>query len=355
MGSVQQVSHKLPFVRLIILVPLAIAGLVYIFSRGAYGAELPQRSLMLSDNEPSAIASYELSFTMPASETLGSIELQLCGNSPLATEPCDPPSGFDSSLATLDGQNGETGFSILPTGTNANTIVLSRVPSATVGGTVSYAFGNVTNPSANGPFYGRIQTFASADASGPSNDFAGVAMSTGTAVNVSTTVPPYLLFCSGVVITGFDCSTASGDYINFGDLTSTTTGSAQSQVVTASNAANGFAMSGYGTTMTSGNNIIDAMAAQDVSRPGISQFGLNLVHNATPNVGEDPQGAGDMAPTASYATADWYRFVSGDVLASVTHADSYKRLTLSYIINIAKNQPAGVYATTLTYVCLANF
>jgi len=355
MGSIRQIGRKSPFLRFVILVPLITAGLVYVFSKAVYGAELPQRSLQMNDNRPGMAASYVLSFTMPASETLGSVELQLCANSPLSIEACDPPVGFNIAVATLDGQSGETGFSILPAATDANTIVISRTPTASGSGPVSFTFGNVTNPSASGPFYGRIQTFASGDASGPSTDFAGLAMMIGGPVNVSTTVPPYLLFCGGIVITGFDCSTASGNYINFGDLTSTATAAAQSQLVTASNAANGFALWGYGTTMTSGNNIIDAMAVRDVSRPGIRQFGLNLVRNATPDVGEDPQGAGDMAPAANYALADWYQFVSGDLLASVTHADVYKKLTVSYIINIAKGQAPGVYATTLTYVCLANF
>lgn len=354
MVRTRKADLKFYAIRFAVLIPLLLAGLVYYFSP-VYGAQLVQRSLQMSDSVPGAVATYTLSFTMPASETLGSIELELCDNGSLPDDPCNPPAGFDISGAILSDQSGETGFSILPAGTTANVVVLSRVPAVTAGGVVSYTFTDVTNPLATSTFYGRVQTFATTDASGSSTDFGGLALSTAHVINVSTVVPPFLLLCSGVVITAFDCSTASGDYINFGNLTSETTGSAQSQLVTASNAANGFAIWNYGTTMTSGNNVIDALGSRDVSRPGISQFGLNLVQNVTPNVGADPQGPGGLAPTANYSLADWYRFVSGDMLADVTHADDFKKLTISYIINIAKSQPPGVYATTLTYVCLANF
>lgn len=348
------IIHRKVAIRLLLLaavLAIPVAG----YLSHASGATLPQRSLELSNSTASAVASYALTFTIPNSETLGSIELQFCSDSPLIGLSCDPPAGFDISSAVLSSQSGVTDFSILATGTNPNTIVLTRIPSPVAGGTVSYTFTNVTNPSSDGPLYGRLQTFASSDASGSNNDQGGLAMSINSAVNVSTTVPPYLLFCSGLTITGFDCGTASGNYINFGDLSSSTTGSADSQLLTATNAENGFTIRIEGTTMTSGNNVINAMAARDVSRPGVSQFGVNLVKNTTPAVGDDPQGSGSAVPDPAYSQPDWYQFIPDSVIASATAPDEYKQFTASYIINISNNQPPGVYASTLTYVCLANF
>jgi hypothetical protein len=126
-------------------------------------------------------------------------------------------------------------------------------------------------------------------------------------------------------------------------------------MLSATNALSGFNINVFGTTMTSGNNTIGAIAAADVSRPGVAQFGLNLVANSTPGVGQNPAGPGSAAPTIGYDVPDIFKFASGDLVASTPTVDDFKRLTASYIINIPNGQPIGAYASTLTYVCLANF
>src|SRR6185312_9196459 len=123
----------------------------------AYGADLPARSVLMSDDRASVVATYLLSFTIPAPETLGSIKLQFCSNDPLFSDPCTAPSGFDISAANLTTQGGETGFSIFAGGTNANTIVLARTPGPAAAGGVSYTLSTVTNPNAAGTFYARLQ------------------------------------------------------------------------------------------------------------------------------------------------------------------------------------------------------
>ena len=338
--------------RLGIVALLVVIGLFY-FSR-VYGDDLPLRSLLVSDNSVGATATYTLSFTVPNPETLGSIQLLICANDPLFQDPCTVPPGFDISHATLSSQSGETGFVISP-GTNANTLILTRVPVTASVGAVRYTLTGVINPSANGTYYGRLQTFASTDASGAENDHGGLAFSMNGPVSVHVTVPPYLLFCTGIIITGLRCDTASGNYINFGDFSSTTTSRAQSQMLLATNAQSGYGVQVYGSTLTSGNNIITALANRDVSRPGTSQFGLNLVANQTPSVGMDPAGPGSATPASAYDLPNWYKFSSGDTIASVAAADSYRQLTVSYMVNIPGSQPVGAYVATLTFVCLANF
>ena len=110
-----------------------------------------------------------------------------------------------------------------------------------------------------------------------------------------------------------------------------------------------------GTTLTSGNNTIPALAADTTSQTGTSQFGLNLAANTKPQVGAGVQGPGIGAVEPNYASANHFRFVSGEELASVAQADDYRKYTVSYIVNVAKSQPPGVYANTLTYVAVANF
>lgn len=340
--------------RIILVVPCVIAGLL-LFLAPVYGADLPQRSILISDNGASAIASYLLTFTLSSSETLGSIKLQFCSNDPILSDPCTAPSGFDASGAVLSAQGGETGFAIVGSASDANTLVIGRAPSLALAGGVTYTFDTMTNPSTGGSFYARLQTFASNDASGPENDHGGLALSINGPINISTTVPPFLLFCGGVTITGLDCGSVSGDYINFGDINSHATSSAQSQLLTTTNAAFGYTISVNGPTMTSGNNVIDELTTADVARPGTPQFGMNLVANVTPTVGANPTGPGNAAPLSNYDQPDFFRYASGDSIATVNSADDYKKLTASYIINIPAGQPIGVYATTLTYICLANF
>jgi hypothetical protein len=340
--------------RLIVIVPLILVGLFYF--PHAYGDVLPSRSLSLSDARVNVTAEYTLGMTVPSPEMLGSIKLQFCANDPLFSDPCVAPAGFDISGATLSNQTGTTGFTVLASGTNANTLVLSRTPSAIAMATASsFTLQGVVNPSSQGAYYGRLQTFASNDANGPENDHGGLAFSIVSPVQISTTVPPYLLFCAGITIDGLDCGTASGDYINFGNFSDAATSSAQSQMVLATNAQFGYAVHMLGSTMTSGNNVINPMTIRDVSKPGTGQFGLNLTANQTPLVGSAPEGAGSAVSTADYDVPNWYKFNSGDTLLTTSNADSYRKFTVSYVVNVPKDQTPGVYVATLTYICLANF
>lgn len=317
--------------------------------------KLAERSLTLSSSYPDASAVYTVSFTNPSAGTIGSIRVQFCANDPLVGEPCDPPSGFDMTAATLLSQNGMTGFSISPVST-VNELILTRTPaSASANLTNSYAIDKVHNPSAAGSYYARIETFASTDASGANTDSGGLAFMIANSFTVSAEVPPHLLFCTGIVVYGYSCTGAQGSYINFGELSFTHTSSGQSQMLAATNAQNGYSIWVSGNTLTSGNNIIPALSVSDIARPGIGQFGINLTANGTPEVGNVPSGAGYGVTTPEYSVPDRYHYISGDMIATSSHADDLRKYTVSYIVDIPNNQPVGVYATTLTYVCLANF
>jgi len=218
------------YARIVAIAPLILAGLFY-FSHVS-GAVLPNRSVQLSTSLAGASASYVLSFDIAGSETIGSIKLQFCSQSPIIGDPCATPAGFNISAAILSAQSGLPGFTVYPPGTNSNTIVLQRASSSATGPvSVSYTLDGVINPSSDGSFYGRLQTFPTTDTSGPENDHGGLALSINHVINVTTVVPPYLLFCAGITISGFDCSTVSGDYINFGNVKSSATSSAESQLV----------------------------------------------------------------------------------------------------------------------------
>lgn len=330
---------------------LLVAGLLHIGK--AYGDQLPSRSIELSSASAGATDKYQLTFTIPQVEILGSIRLQFCTESPLIGQPCTLPVGMDLTAATLTSQAPALGFSVLSA--SGTDIVLTRTVSPAGIGQASFQLSGIVNPSSTGSYFGRIQTYAAANGTGASNDYGGLAFSINESVQISATVPPYLYFCVGISVTGVDCNTATGDYINFGEFTPAVASEAQTQMVAGTNADTGYFIAVSGNTLTSGNNVIPALASPDVSRPGVSQFGMNLVANTDPQVGQNPSGLGAGQPANGYKTANTYKFANGDTVASAPLPDEARRYTTSYIANVAKDQAPGVYVTTLTYIATGSF
>jgi len=319
-----------------------------------YGAQLGQRRLQLTTNQFSAISDYNLSFSLVTAGPLGSIRIQFCSNDPLPDTACTAPAGLDVAAAALATQTGATGFSISPA-TTVNELILTRPVANAAALPVSYHFTGVTNPSSAGSYYVRLLTYATDDASGAASDYGGIAFAIANDVNINVTVPPYLIFCTGITITGLNCATATGNYIDFGELSRSVARSGSSQMLVATNAELGYNVTINGTTMTSGNNIIPALAGGDVSRPGTGQFGLNLRANNTPPNGNDPFGPGTGQPQPAYNQPNTYRFATGDTVISHDGPDNIRQFTASYITNVPPGQAPGVYVSTITYICLANF
>lgn len=314
-------------------------------------AQLTSRSLTIGSSAASASTTHKFDFTIPASTSVGSIKFQYCTT---ASGTCTMPTGLVTTSATLSAQSGATGFT-LNNSTNGSPYITRTASSSS--GAVSYTLSSVTNPSAtNTTFYVRITTYASTDTTGGTTDAGTVASSTANQIAVSASVDETLVFCTGTSgITSSSCSGATGNSVNLGSLTTSSTGSGTSQIGVSTNGGLGYAITVNGATLTSGSNTIPALATQTASSQGTAQFGLNLRDNATPDVGADPAGAGTATPTANYNTADQYRFVTGDQIASKASADNFRFFTVSYIANVAGNTPAGTYTTNMTYVATATF
>lgn len=144
--------------------------------------------------------------------------------------------------------------------------------------------------------------------------------------------------------------------IELGELTDSTTGSDSHTMVVSTNAVNGFTITVFGSTLTSGTNSIDALLAAAASSLGSKQFGINLVDNTSPNIGADPIGTAPIGSAATgYDAANQFKFVSGNTVASATNAINQTTFTVSYIANISTDTAGGTYTTTLTYSATANF
>jgi hypothetical protein len=350
-GTVRKTFKKTAYSVVVAVLAFAIYGVS--IPRHVAALPLPNRSLRLGSVEPGAITTNTFSFSYSSPDDIGSIMFEYC-TSPLTEITCDTPTGLDATNATLTDQQGETGFTVLTAQTNK--IILTRTPAVSpVTNSSTYVFDGVQNPTgAPGTFFVRISTHQSTDASDGNIDFGAVANSTTQAVTVSSEVPPILKFCVGLTIAS-DCTTADGNLIDLGDLSTAKASAGSSQMLAATNAEFGLAIAMYGTTMTSGNNIIPALAAPTPNAPGNAQFGVNLRKNTDPAVGQDPSGGGIANPASLYNTPNKFVFHTGDVVATSPAATDTRKFTASYLVNVTPSQPPGVYTATLTYICTASF
>lgn len=321
----------------------------------AYNTYVRDRYDKVSDPRAGAVATHAIGFTYTnLTVPIGSLKFEFCTNSPFVETPCTAPTGFDASSANLTSQSGVTGYSIVSS-SFSNEIILSRAAALPSGTPASYTLDGVKNPTDEGTYFVRIATYTATDASGAAVEAGGVAVSVNGPLVLSSEVPPYLTFCAGVTIDGFDCSTANSFYIDLGELSKTSTKKASSQIMAATNAAYGYSIFASGTTFTSGNNTIPAPNAPTPSAIGTSQFGINLRLNTNPSVGEEPIGPGTASVTSGYSAPNRFMYIPGDSIVTASSSQDSRKYTISYVVNVANAQPAGIYATTLTYICLANF
>lgn len=313
------------------------------------------RSLTMQSSTPGATTSYTISLQYMSPDPVGSLDLLFC-NSPIPYDPCVTPSGLDVSNASLTGQTGESGFSVATQTTNH--IILSRTPTMPLATTPStYTFSGIVNPTdTSQAFAVRLKSLGSTDGSGSEIDFGSVRGEVTNAIVLETQVPPMLIFCVAQQVNDNCNGTDETYYTDMGNLSPTTTLTARSQMAVGTNASGGFAITADGTPMAAGTNVIDSPTSPMPSQPGTNQFGINLVANTTPAVGNDPEGTWANAIAApGYDQPNNYMFVPGDVVAYSSDVSLMKKFTVSYIVNSSKNLRAGVYTTTLDYIASGRF
>jgi hypothetical protein len=378
-----QVKRGLLTRRLIVSAALVFAPLsVLAFnSNDASAAQLLNRSLTLQAGATDGgslaggTVNHQFQFDIPSTTSLGSIEFRYCTTAGLGAVNCVTPTGLDTTGASLGSEAGSdvTGFSINNT-TNGAPYLTRTAAAPAANDTAILRIDSVVNPTTvNESFFVRISTFTSVDTTGSPIDQGTVTASTAEPIIVSGTMPESLIFCTGEEISTTsgipDCNTATAGAIEFDQLFSPTdTATTRSQMSASTNAGFGYVITVNGTTLTSGANEIDAMATATTGVRGSGQFGLNLVENTVTtstvpvglNVAPTPD-ADDLRgePTTDYAIPDTFKFLTGDTVASSTNGGlgptNAQIFTVSYIVNVPGNQPAGTYTTTLTYICTPTF
>jgi hypothetical protein len=273
---------------------------------------------------------------------------------------CSKPSGFSGTSATLSSQPTNLGDASGWTTTDSvdGALRLSKSGNTAIPtGSQTVAFSNVTNPSTtNSTFFLRITTYSDGAWTTPV-DTGTVAASTGTAIDVALTVSETLTFCAGTSITGQNCGTISGNTVDLGEGSVTSTSSGTSVMAASTNGNSGYTITANGSTLTSGSDTINTITLTngDFSSIGTPQYGINLVSNSTPAIGVVVSGTGTGAAATNYNTADKFKFVTGEEIASASGPTNANAFTVSYIANIGGTTPPGIYTATMVYVATANF
>jgi hypothetical protein len=334
---------------------VALLLVVFVFvSPVAAATRFQDRGLIMQNASPGATTSYTLKFSYVTPAAVGSVDMLFCDD-PIPYNPCVAPAGLDVSGAVLSSQSGETNFTI---GTvTPNHIVLTRPPSPIFSNASTYKFDNITNPTTtNKAFSIRLRSHATTDATGPQINFGSVRGQVTTDITLETQVPPMLIFCVAGEVEDNCEDTSEINYTDMGQLSAQSTLQAQSQMAVGTNASGGFAITANGDPMSAGTNVIDAPTIPTISKPGTNQFGINLVANNAPSVGNDPEGTWQNAiPSPDYGVPNQFKYVPGDVVAYSPDVSLMKKFTVSYIVNSSETLRAGVYTTTITYIASGRF
>jgi hypothetical protein len=148
-------------------------------------------------------------------------------------------------------------------------------------------------------------------------------------------------------------SVNGGTTINFGSLSTSATATATSTFNVINYTSYSYIVQILGNPPSSGSHTLSAMSG-GVSMTGTEQFGINLESNTTPSIGANPSG-GNGAAYGGYATANSYKYNSGDTIAQATKSSGQTNYTVSYIANAATSTPGGSYSGTLTLICTGTY
>lgn len=125
--------------------------------------------------------------------------------------------------------------------------------------------------------------------------------------------------------------------------------------------SSGYIVQAVGSPPSNGVHSLTGMSSPTASAVGTEQFGINLKANTSPaTFGADPvqvpsSSFGYGAAAAGYNTANQFKYVSGNTIATATKTSGKTNYTISYIANISVNTPGGSYSGDQTIVCTGTY
>ncbi|MDB5164293.1 MAG: exported protein of unknown function [Candidatus Saccharibacteria bacterium] len=125
--------------------------------------------------------------------------------------------------------------------------------------------------------------------------------------------------------------------------------------------ASGYVVTNASDPPSNGSHNLTGLTSPSASSVGAEQFGINLVHNTSPaTFGTNPVQVPDStfsfgAASTGYDTANLYKYVKGDIVASSTKSSGETDYTIAYLFNISSLTPAGQYTFNHTIVVTATY
>lgn len=144
---------------------------------------------------------------------------------------------------------------------------------------------------------------------------------------------------------------------NLGILSAEATATKTTTVRVRSYLSGGYVLQIVGNPPKYGNHTLNTPSTPTSALPGTEQFGINAVANTTPNVGANPA----QVPSAQtsfgvvsddYKTSNKFKYASGDEVARSNTESGRTDYTISMIVNIANNTPAGHYSGDFSAVVI---
>lgn len=155
------------------------------------------------------------------------------------------------------------------------------------------------------------------------------------------------------------CSVNSSS-LDFGSFSTSSTATETAAFSVLNYTAYGYIVQIVGSSPSSGAHNLSTLSSNAASSTGTEQFGINLVDNATPDIGANPSQNPDSTfsfgqAATNYDTADSFRYASGESIAEATKSSGQTDYTISYIVNVSTSTPGGSYSGNQTLVCIGTY
>ena len=345
-------------------------------------ATVTTRSITLSNASiTSTNVTYKVDFAVPAAGTAaGAFAVEFCSNSADTDTACVAPGGFTAAGADTT----SAGFT-KETATNANKFIMSGTidPSDVVSAEVT----GITNPSAAGPLYARIATFADATAANTGTailDKGSVVIGITNTIGVSGAVLETMTFCVTKVVIEEDCANANAGpslpTLELGETVGSTKALSAGAVSTgilytqlSTNAASGAVINLKSATDCGGLKRVGAAvcdiapALNDGVSNGVAKFGVRAA--ASTSTSGVATASGILQPvTGSNYNPTTYVFNYVDTNSSgvtSTFGDPFldtdgkpvnnQNVQLTFGASVSNNTPAGNYSTSLSLIATGKF
>lgn len=149
--------------------------------------------------------------------------------------------------------------------------------------------------------------------------------------------------------------------VNMGALSTSLTRTGTATFSVLNYTSYGYIVQTIGSPPNNGAYTLSGMASTAASAVGTEQFGINLKANTSPatfgaEAQQIPSNAFSFGTAATgYNTANQFKYVAGNTIASAPKSSGKTTYTISYIINMSNNTPGGSYSGKQTLVVTGTY